>query len=170
MSVQQRESDSVSSFETEISTEDEYKEDGSSNDFFMMSCFCCGKEEHQPCDCETVRCWTEKCRNDYATAKWMRLNTTQCPMCHIRIVKNQGYSHMTCSQCHHEFGLNGDVDWNTGTSELDDFIHYSQHFQTQGNNLRFAINRYNDIKAFMDNCHERSSLEELQFIPMPPSW
>ena len=75
------------------------------------TCFRCGEEGHQPCDCETVRRWTEKCRNDSETANWMLVNTKQCPKCHTRIEKNQGCNHMTCSQCRHEFCWICMADW-----------------------------------------------------------
>lgn len=81
-----------------------------------VTCFGCMEEAHQPCDCETVKKWTEKCLNDSETANWMLVNTKQCPKCHTRIEKNQGCNHMTCRQCRHDFCWLCCGDWRNHSS------------------------------------------------------
>jgi ariadne-1 len=52
-----------------------------------------------------VEKWGEKCGNESETANWILANTKKCPMCNIRIEKNQGCNHMQCKSkgCKYEF-------------------------------------------------------------------
>ena len=49
--------------------------------------------------------WLEKCNNESETVNWILANTKKCPLCMVRIEKNQGCNHMTCRNkgCKHEF-------------------------------------------------------------------
>lgn len=72
-----------------------------------LFCFKCLKESHRPCDCAMAQNWEEKCKSDGENAKWLVVNTKQCPNCHKFIEKNQGCNHMTCRKeaggCGYEF-------------------------------------------------------------------
>ena len=70
-------------------------------------CFNCLRESHRPCDCEMVEIWEAKSKDEGENAKWLVVNTKQCPSCHKFIEKNQGCNHMTCRKnaggCGYEF-------------------------------------------------------------------
>ena len=73
----------------------------------MVFCFKCLKETHRPCDCEMINMWEKKNSSSSEDAKWLIVNTKQCPKCHRYIEKNQGCNHMTCQKkaggCGYEF-------------------------------------------------------------------
>ena len=73
----------------------------------MVFCFKCLKETHRPCDCEMIDMWEKKNSSSSEDAKWLIVNTKQCPKCHRYIEKNQGCNHMTCQKkaggCGYEF-------------------------------------------------------------------
>ena len=54
-----------------------------------------------------VEIWEEKSKDEGENAKWLIVNTKQCPSCHKFIEKNQGCNHMTCRKnaggCGYEF-------------------------------------------------------------------
>ena len=72
-----------------------------------LFCFKCLRESHRPCDCEMVQIWENKSKSEGENAKWLVVNTKQCPNCHKYIEKNQGCNHMTCRKnvggCGYEF-------------------------------------------------------------------
>ena len=72
-----------------------------------LFCFKCLRESHRPCDCDMVEFWENKTKNEGENAKWLVVNTKQCPNCHKYIEKNQGCNHMTCRKnvggCGYEF-------------------------------------------------------------------
>jgi hypothetical protein len=71
----------------------------------MKFCFKCAREAHQPAGCDNLSKWLEKCGNESETANWILANTKKCPLCTVRIEKNQGCNHMVCRNkgCKHEF-------------------------------------------------------------------
>ena len=73
----------------------------------MTFCFKCLREGHRPCDCEMMDYWEAKNKSEGENAKWLIVNTKQCPNCHKYIEKNQGCNHMTCRKeaggCGYEF-------------------------------------------------------------------
>ena len=68
-------------------------------------CFKCSREAHQPVDCANLGVWLEKCGNESETANWILANTKKCPLCAVRIEKNQGCNHIKCTNkgCRFEF-------------------------------------------------------------------
>ncbi|GLJ47796.1 hypothetical protein SUGI_1009450 [Cryptomeria japonica] len=67
-------------------------------------CWSCSEEMHRPVDCDTVRKWTFKNRDNGETENWKIVNTKPCPKCGRAIEKNQGCMHMTCvAPCFYEF-------------------------------------------------------------------
>ena len=56
-------------------------------------CFKCSREAHAPVDCPQLAIWLEKCGNESETANWILANTKKCPLCSVRIEKNQGCNH-----------------------------------------------------------------------------
>lgn len=55
----------------------------------MKFCFHCSLEAHEPCRCAVIDKWKAKCGNDSETANWILSNTKKCPVCSVRIEKNQ---------------------------------------------------------------------------------
>lgn len=78
---------------------------------YDVSCLCshsycwnCTEENHRPVDCETVRKWILKNKDNSQNAQWILVNTKPCPKCKRPIQKNQGCHHMTCTPpCRYEF-------------------------------------------------------------------
>jgi len=80
-----------------------------------MYCFKCGLEDHRPCDCDIAREWTKKDEGGGANAKWLLVNTKDCPKCRHPIEKNQGCNFMKCRHpgCEFEFCWLCLADWKT---------------------------------------------------------
>ncbi|VUZ55447.1 unnamed protein product [Hymenolepis diminuta] len=57
-------------------------------------CFACSVEFHAPAQCETIKAWLQKCRDDSSTATYMAAHTKDCPQCGVVIEKNGGCNHM----------------------------------------------------------------------------
>ncbi|GLJ47794.1 hypothetical protein SUGI_1009420 [Cryptomeria japonica] len=67
-------------------------------------CWSCSEEMHRPVDCDTVRKWAFKNRDNAETENWKIVNTKPCPKCGRAIEKNQGCMHMKCvAPCFFEF-------------------------------------------------------------------
>ncbi|XP_050363657.1 probable E3 ubiquitin-protein ligase ARI8 [Argentina anserina] len=67
-------------------------------------CWSCTEENHRPVDCETVRKWILKNKEDSENAHWMINNSKPCPKCKRPIEKNQGCNHMRCRPpCGYQF-------------------------------------------------------------------
>lgn len=74
-------------------------------------CFHCGKEWHDPVQCDLLVKWEKKNRDESMTGEWLiaskcrfhpsihtassRLDTKDCPSCHSSIEKNGGCNHMS---------------------------------------------------------------------------
>ncbi|CAE7265113.1 ARI7 [Symbiodinium natans] len=72
----------------------------------LVWCFACGNDVHKPVQCETVKLWEAKNRNEGSDVLWIKVNTKLCPKCNNSIEKNGGCMHMTCRKpggCGHEF-------------------------------------------------------------------
>ena len=68
-------------------------------------CSKCGKEDHYPVTCEQLASWESVNGSsvEEETDLWIKINTKQCPKCHVQIEKNSGCMHMTCKKCKYEF-------------------------------------------------------------------
>lgn len=68
-------------------------------------CFKCSREAHEPLGCPGLDRWLEKCGSESETANWILAHTKKCPLCGVRIEKNQGCNHIKCNNkgCRHEF-------------------------------------------------------------------
>ncbi|XP_058795447.1 E3 ubiquitin-protein ligase arih1-like [Phymastichus coffea] len=62
-------------------------------------CFRCGENWHAPVNCNILRKWNQKCKEDTGTSKWMALNTKPCPKCQALIQKIDGCNYMRCPRC-----------------------------------------------------------------------
>ncbi|CAL2034162.1 unnamed protein product [Caenorhabditis brenneri] len=77
-------------------------------------CISCKSDAHYPATCRQLRFWEEQCSNsDGITLSWIIFNTRECPRCFIRIQKNGGCYHMTCTGCHYEFCWVCSQNWKT---------------------------------------------------------
>ncbi|XP_022703143.1 E3 ubiquitin-protein ligase ARIH1-like [Varroa jacobsoni] len=61
-----------------------------------LFCFGCGKEYHDPVNCDMLRCWHKKCNDDSETSNWLAANTKECPKCFVPIQKDGGCNHVLC--------------------------------------------------------------------------
>eukprot|EP00696_Hemimastix_kukwesjijk_P014430 gnl/Hemi2/28431_TR9405_c0_g1_i1.p1 gnl/Hemi2/28431_TR9405_c0_g1~~gnl/Hemi2/28431_TR9405_c0_g1_i1.p1 ORF type:complete len:580 (+),score=84.71 gnl/Hemi2/28431_TR9405_c0_g1_i1:82-1821(+) len=78
-------------------------------------CFRCREEWHSDFTCEQYQQW--KLENSEAESRyqaWAERNTRPCPRCQVKIQKNGGCNHMTCTQCRHEFCWLCDQDYLPG--------------------------------------------------------
>ena len=69
-------------------------------------CFGCDEQAHKPLTCKAQEKWTEKIKRTGAGDVgdgWVKLNTKACPKCGVRIEKNSGCMHITCTKCGHGF-------------------------------------------------------------------
>lgn len=150
-------------------------------------CFQCNEESHAPCSCTNLQEWLDKCRNESETAHWIIANTKVCPKCRVRIEKNQGCNHMTCSSCKHEFCWVCDGSWaehgnHTGgfykcnkfdpkataktakdgsvdeaKRELDRYLHYYQRYHNHDQAKKFAGKHKKQTEKRMRDLQEQSS-------------
>lgn len=79
-------------------------------------CLECGEASHAPLLCRTLAEWSQKCMDESENANWILVNTKECPECHVRIEKNQGCNHMSCSKCNYEFCWICMADWKSHSS------------------------------------------------------
>jgi ariadne-1 len=115
-------------------------------------CFRCGLEDHLPCDCDMSKEWMKKDETGGANAKWLLINTKDCPKCKKAIEKNQGCNYMRCRHpgCQFEFCWLCLADWKT-------------------HNDHFKCNKYDNLskeeKKKMDDeiNSERSNLQKYAF-------
>lgn len=153
-------------------------------------CFKCGEESHDPCQCNHLAMWKEKCSNESETANWILVNTKRCPQCNVRIEKNQGCNHMTCKHCKFEFCWVCLGDWkehnqNSGgyykcnkydkktnadvqkaQAELDRYLHYYKRYHAHYDSLKFASKQREAAEAKMVELQstEHATWVDVQFL------
>mmetsp|Transcript_205 Transcript_205/g.189 ORF Transcript_205/g.189 Transcript_205/m.189 type:complete len:508 (+) Transcript_205:201-1724(+) len=157
-------------------------------------CFRCGEQAHDPCTCDHLKEWLEKCQNESETANWILANTKKCPECQARIEKNQGCNHMNCKVCKHEFcwicmGPWADHGSTTGgyykcnrydpqkpdksqteaqkaKAELDRYLHYYQRYYGHDAALKFAAKQREQAEQRMVKIQEseKSAWIDVQFL------
>ncbi|RWS02822.1 E3 ubiquitin-protein ligase arih1-like protein, partial [Leptotrombidium deliense] len=66
-------------------------------------CFECGENWHEPVNCDLLKKWIKKCKDDGETGKWILANTKSCPTCNVNIEKNGGCNWVTCKKCRSTF-------------------------------------------------------------------
>lgn len=116
-------------------------------------CFRCGKEAHEPVGCPQLEAWTIKCGSESENATWMLAHTKKCPLCGVRIEKNQGCNHMKCSNrgCRHEFCWICQGPW-------------SEHGQSTGG--YYKCNKYREVSlsaASSDAARAKAELDRYLF-------
>eukprot|EP00762_Andalucia_godoyi_P000308 ANDGO_03212.mRNA.1 E3 ubiquitin-protein ligase dbl4 len=74
-------------------------------------CFGCGADPHNPAPCKVVKDWMSREVKESATSEWLVKNTRDCPKCSVRIHKDGGCNHVTCSKCRYEFCWICGDDW-----------------------------------------------------------
>lgn len=112
----------------------------------QTGCFQCKfNEAHEPLNCITLHKWEEQCKKDLQSVEWMFANTKKCPQCFVRIEKNSGCNHMTCTNCHYEFCWICDTSW-------------KQHIEESNNDLNpYHCNRY-DPRKINTNYNDNNTL------------
>jgi hypothetical protein len=104
-------------------------------------CFQCALPYHAPNSCETIHKWNAKCYDDSETKNYLLVHTQECPKCRVRIEKNGGCAHMTCTQseCKHEFCWVCLGDWSKhgGSYSCNRY-----KVDTEQDSAREALNRY----------------------------
>ena len=157
-------------------------------------CFKCLEESHRPCDCFMAEKWKKIMKTDDQDAKWIKLNTKQCPNCHKFIEKNQGCNHMTCRKtaggCGYEFCWICLGKWSEHNdfykcskvakekmqlddsqreetkNELEKFIYYSDNYNMQVNNQKYAAQLNYKIQEKKTRLLKEKSipLQDLKFL------
>ena len=157
-------------------------------------CFKCLRETHRPCDCEMMQIWEDKSKSDGENAKWLLVNTKQCPNCHKYIEKNQGCNHMTCRKeaggCGYEFCWICLGEWAPhGTSwykctkynptdvdkqkekmrhdtklELEKYANYYDSYTQELNALKFALKLNEKIKGYKLSLEKDKNQPHLELI------
>nr|VZI16921.1 unnamed protein product [Spirometra erinaceieuropaei] len=122
-------------------------------------CFACGMEYHAPTDCETIKRWLQKCRDDSGTATYMAAHTKDCPHCGVCIEKNGGCNHMQCSKCHYSFCWVCLGPWQTHSAQFYVCSKYMENAdlakESARNRAREYLKRYFFYYERWEN-HERS--------------
>jgi len=126
-------------------------------------CLGCEGEPHPSLTCKLLKAWMDKMKDPTESENWIRKNTKACPKCKVKIEKNHGCNHMTCSNCRHEFCWICFGDWRShrncsgpkiaqhGLSEessryLKTLELYTEHNLSQ----KFAQKSLDKINAFID--------------------
>jgi ariadne-1 len=117
-------------------------------------CFRCNAEAHAPATCANVVDWAKQCESDGETAKWLQVNTKDCPKCGVAVEKNGGCQHMSCVKCNHQYCWHCLKNWrghvscnrfedaaaelalNETRSSLQRYIHYFDRFETHARALK----------------------------------
>ncbi len=157
-------------------------------------CFKCLRESHRPCDCDMVEIWEDKSKNEGENAKWLVVNTKQCPNCHKFIEKNQGCNHMTCQiaagGCGYEFCWICLGEWKThGGSyykcekynpndfekkkesmkseiklELEKYANYFESYNEEEKNLKIAEGLNNRVQLYKETLEKEKNQPHLELI------
>ena len=157
-------------------------------------CFNCLRESHRPCDCEMVEIWEEKSKDEGENAKWLIVNTKQCPSCHKFIEKNQGCNHMTCRKnaggCGYEFCWICLGEWKThGGSyykcekynptdfekqkekmkgevklEIERYANYFESYSEESKNLKLAHKLLDTIENYKLNLEKNKNQPYLELL------
>ncbi|PAV64181.1 hypothetical protein WR25_24533 [Diploscapter pachys] len=152
-------------------------------------CFGCGFEIHEPLDCELLRIWLKKCKDDSETQNWLIANTKDCPKCGAAIEKNGGCNRMVCKKCNHEFCWSCMQKWDVhgytiACNKFDDskdkdatngiqksraalrrYLHYFNRFSNHRNSMRLETKLKEAIENKMVYLQQHSmSWIEVQFL------
>ena len=157
-------------------------------------CFKCLRETHRPCDCEMIEMWENKSKSEGENAKWLLVNTKQCPNCHKYIEKNQGCNHMTCRKeaggCGYEFCWICLGEWKPhGTSwyncqkynptevdkqkekmrldtkyELERYANYYERYSQEENALKYAYKLIDKIQTYKKCLEKDKNQPHLELI------
>jgi len=145
-------------------------------------CFCCGREAHDPVNCEILKVWMRKVDKDAETGNWLAKNTKDCPKCNTLIEKNGGCNHMTCRMvtCRYEFcwvclgpwGPHGNTwykcnrfeategkdardKFSAKRFEMDRFLFYSTRFKNHMDSLKFEDKLEGAVQATVEDLSQR---------------
>ena len=107
-------------------------------------CFGCVSQWHEPVDCEMLKKWVKKCKDDSETSNWISANTKDCPKCLTNIEKNGGCNHMTCRKesCKHEFCWICMEGWKDHAGNSYQCNKYVEANKDKVDNSRAALEKY----------------------------
>ena len=123
-------------------------------------CFTCTLDHHAPTDCKSMKNWLTKCKDDSATANYIRANTKNCPKCDSTIEKNSGCNHMTCKNCKHEFCWVCLKSWPGGSRGLHSYNCNKFKNVIGKENAKLALKKYLFHFERYDNHSRSLKLEE----------
>ncbi|GLJ47795.1 hypothetical protein SUGI_1009440 [Cryptomeria japonica] len=119
-------------------------------------CWSCSEEMHRPVDCDTVRKWAFKNRDNAETENWKIVNTKPCPKCGRAIEKNQGCMHMTCvAPCFYEFCWLCLGNWNTHSNNFA-----CNRFQVDEQGTETVTNQESESEAEKIQREQRETIKQ----------
>jgi ariadne-2 len=128
------------------------------------SCFKCGSTYHCPTDCDTIKKWSSKCKDDSETAHYISANTKPCPECGSNIEKNGGCNHMSCSKCRYDFCWMCMGPWRSHATEYYECSKYkanpTKYDQNETSMAKEALKKYLHYFGRWDNHDTSLKLEE----------
>jgi hypothetical protein len=68
-----------------------------------LFCFQCGRDPHRPVTCDVLKRYESIMQEVMDKKREIENMTKGCPVCTIKIQKNGGCNHMSCTQCGHQF-------------------------------------------------------------------
>eukprot|EP01112_Ceratiomyxa_fruticulosa_P023049 TRINITY_DN8658_c0_g2_i2.p1 TRINITY_DN8658_c0_g2~~TRINITY_DN8658_c0_g2_i2.p1 ORF type:complete len:571 (+),score=108.81 TRINITY_DN8658_c0_g2_i2:228-1940(+) len=146
-------------------------------------CFQCNGESHSPADCDMMKKWEKKCKDDSETCNWISSNTQDCIKCKSAIEKNGGCNHMTCRKCGEEFcwiclgQWKGHTQCNKYTASndnkktesraaLDRYLHYFHRYTVHEESKKFEGKLWESVNAKMRAIQDTdpSRLVDVQYV------
>nr|XP_006811619.1 PREDICTED: protein ariadne-2-like [Saccoglossus kowalevskii] len=130
-------------------------------------CFKCKLHYHAPTECEVIKKWLTKCRDDSETANYISAHTKDCPKCSVCIEKNGGCNHMQCYKCKHDFCWMCLGDWKNHGSEYYECSRYKENPNIANESVhvqaREALKKYLFYFERWENHSKSLRLEEETF-------
>lgn len=109
-------------------------------------CFACRRRDHDPLPCALLQVWNQKTTDEGETARYLAVNTKDCPKCNVVIEKNGGCNHMTCrvAACKYEFCWICLGPWSAHSGSYYQCNRYTEHAEAdkKRNESRAALDRY----------------------------
>lgn len=111
-------------------------------------CFACTENWHAPVNCDLLKMWLKRCKDDSETANWITANTKDCPKCNATIERHSGCNRMRCQKCSFQFCWSCLKDWEVhgyGTSMENawkECVKYVEKDESSKTDSRAALQKY----------------------------